>query len=90
MLFPKAYQHKNLHYKADEAELIEVTNEMMELINSVSSYKSKIYQNNPISRDTWKRSVINEDKVDWEEKVEASNHLSSWFAKNCWVAEEKD
>ena len=40
----KAYQHRTLHYKADEAELIEVTNEMMELINSVSSYESKIYQ----------------------------------------------
>ena len=40
----KTYQHRKLHYKADEAELIEVTNEMMELINSVSSYKSKIYQ----------------------------------------------
>ena len=40
----KAYQHRKLHYKADEAELLEVTNEMMELINSASSYKSKIYQ----------------------------------------------
>ena len=40
----KAYQYKKLHYNAYEEELIEVTNEMMELINSVSSYKSKIYQ----------------------------------------------
>ena len=40
----KAYQLRKLHYKADEAELIEVTNEMMVLINSFSSYKSKIYQ----------------------------------------------
>ena len=40
----KAYQHRKLHYKADDSELIEVANEMMKLINSVSSYKSKFYQ----------------------------------------------
>ena len=41
----------------------------------------KFIKNNHLSSQTWKRSIINEDKVDWEEKIKALNHFSLYLQK---------
>jgi hypothetical protein len=52
-----SYMHRDFHYKEEASEIVEVTTDLLQMIEVVIEYKSRYWPNLNNAQPLWKRNV---------------------------------